>query len=193
MKPEDHIALRLAAIGVKPEEVKYVVISHLHSDHTGFIELFPNAKLYVHEDEFAQRYKQNEQSDDSNGGDMAFWLSQNLTWIKLFQAGTSGEEFELLPGLTILNFGPGHSYGMLGLLIDLPKTGKIILASDAVYNRENVGPPVKVAGNMYDRDGFIRTIEKVTAYADKIGAQLWYGHDEPQFAALIKSPNGYYE
>jgi glyoxylase-like metal-dependent hydrolase (beta-lactamase superfamily II) len=192
MTPEDHIARRLAALGVTPEEIKFVIVSHLHADHSGFLELFKNAKLFVHEDEFTQRAKLYALGDSSAGslGDLAYWISQKLSW-ELIPAGEA--ERELLPGVKILNLGPGHAFGMLGLLVELPKTGKILLAGDAVYNHENVGPPVRLAGNVYDKNGFVSTIERVVRYAEDIGARLWYGHDEEQFANLIKSTEGYYE
>jgi glyoxylase-like metal-dependent hydrolase (beta-lactamase superfamily II) len=82
---------------------------------------------------------------------------------------------------------------MLGLMVELPKTGKLLLAGDAVYNRENIGPPVRLAGNMYDAAGFVRTIEWTVDFAARADAQLWYGHDEEQFSGLIKSDEGYYE
>jgi glyoxylase-like metal-dependent hydrolase (beta-lactamase superfamily II) len=192
MRPEDHIERRLAAIGVKPSDIRRVVVSHLHADHSGFLELFKDAEFFVHEDEFTQRVKRYALGDASAGsnGDIAFWISLGLRWTLIPR---DEPEREILPGVRILNFGPGHSFGMLGLLADLPRTGKILLAGDAVYNRENVGPPVRLPGNVYDREGFVRSVEGIAARAGDEGALLWYGHDEAQFAALLKSPEGFYE
>ncbi len=39
---------------------------------------------------------------------------------------------EEYPGIRVLNFGPGHAYGMMGLLVTLPESGNYIVASDAV-------------------------------------------------------------
>jgi len=192
MSPEDHIVSRLAALNVSPSDVKKVVVSHLHADHTGFLELFTNAEFYVHENELGERLKLYALQDSSAGslGDIELWLTCRLKW-NLIKADEKSRE--IARGVTILNFGPGHAFGMLGLLVELPKTGKILLAGDAVYNHENAGPPVKLAGNMYDKDGFVSTIESVVKYAGDIGAQLWYGHDEEQYSRLIKSTEGYYE
>src|ERR1700744_4288807 len=38
---------QLAKIGVKPDQIKYVGISHYHSDHTGQIDSFPKATLLI--------------------------------------------------------------------------------------------------------------------------------------------------
>ncbi|MDR2089841.1 MAG: N-acyl homoserine lactonase family protein [Clostridiales Family XIII bacterium] len=192
MRPEDHIQNRLAALGFEPKDIRRVVVSHLHADHSGHLELFKEAEFFVHEDEFTQRVKLYALNDPSAGsnGDMAFWISQGLRWTPIPR---EEPERELLPGVRLLNFGPGHSFGMLGLLVELPKTGKILLAGDAVYNRENVGPPVRLPGNVFDREGFVRSVESIVRRAKDEGALLWYGHDEAQFAALLKSPAGYYE
>ncbi|MDR2358081.1 MAG: N-acyl homoserine lactonase family protein [Oscillospiraceae bacterium] len=192
MRPEDHIVCRLAALGVGTGDIDHLVISHLHADHSGFLEMFTNAKVYVHEDELTQRLKLYAKGDASAGslGDIALWLASKPDWELV---AASERVRTILPGVDIYNLGPGHAFGMLGLLVDLPKTGKLLLAGDAVYNRENVGPPVRLAGNMYDADGFVRTIEWAVEFTATTGARLWYGHDEEQFAGLIKSTEGYYE
>ena len=40
-----------AALGYKPEQVTKILVTHKHSDHTGELKSFPNAKIYVNEDE----------------------------------------------------------------------------------------------------------------------------------------------
>jgi glyoxylase-like metal-dependent hydrolase (beta-lactamase superfamily II) len=192
MRPEDHIKSRLAALGAAPGDIKYVIVSHLHADHSGYLELFQNAEFFVHEDEFTRRVKLYALGDDSagSGGDIAFWISLGLRWSLI---PADEPERELLPGVRLLNFGPGHSFGMLGLLIELPKSGKLLFAGDAVYNSENVGPPVRLPGNVYDAAGFVGSIERIVARAKNEGALLLYGHDEAQFARLVKSTEGYYE
>ena len=40
-----------AALGYKPEQVKKILLTHKHSDHSGELKSFPNAKIYVNADE----------------------------------------------------------------------------------------------------------------------------------------------
>src|SRR5207248_461385 len=40
--PEQSIEAQLAKAGVKPDDIRYVVISHMHLDHAGNIAKFPN-------------------------------------------------------------------------------------------------------------------------------------------------------
>src|SRR4030081_3701443 len=45
--PKVSIVDQLAKIDVKPEQIKYVGISHYHGDHTGQIASFPTATLLI--------------------------------------------------------------------------------------------------------------------------------------------------
>ena len=40
-----------AALGYKPEQVTKILLTHKHGDHSGELRSFPNAKIYVNEDE----------------------------------------------------------------------------------------------------------------------------------------------
>lgn len=40
-----------AALGYRPEQVTKILVTHKHMDHTGELRSFPNAKIYVNEDE----------------------------------------------------------------------------------------------------------------------------------------------
>jgi glyoxylase-like metal-dependent hydrolase (beta-lactamase superfamily II) len=42
-----------AALGYKPEQVTKILLTHRHSDHSGELRSFPNAKIYVNADEMA--------------------------------------------------------------------------------------------------------------------------------------------
>ena len=40
-----------AALGYEPEQVAAILLTHKHADHSGELKSFPNAKIYVNEDE----------------------------------------------------------------------------------------------------------------------------------------------
>lgn len=190
VEEEDRLLNRLAAINVTPEEVKYIVLSHLHSDHTGYIERFPNAEIYVSDREFTGIVKEFGLGIGLNDRDVEYWIPLKLKWNLI---PDDEKEVKLLNGITILNLGPGHSYGMLGLLVDFQNAGKIIIASDAIYTSENVGPPVKLPGNMLDEEGYRKTIDRIVELAKTENASVWFGHDIDQFNGLIQSTDGFYE
>src|ERR1700680_2229712 len=51
MTKDDAIPAQLAKIGLKTDDIKYVVAGHLHLDHGGNISQFPNSTLVVQDDE----------------------------------------------------------------------------------------------------------------------------------------------
>ena len=42
------ILYQLEQLGIKPDEIKTVILSHMHNDHAGCVEYFPNAEFIVH-------------------------------------------------------------------------------------------------------------------------------------------------
>ncbi|MDN4527142.1 AhlS family quorum-quenching N-acyl homoserine lactonase [Fictibacillus fluitans] len=184
---------RLEELNVRPQDIKYVVASHLHLDHAGCLELFTNATIIVHEDELSgalQTYARNEKEGAYIWGDIDAWIKNNLQWKTIKR---NEDQIHLAEGISLLNFGSGHAWGMLGLQINMPETGGIILASDAIYTAESFGPPVKPPGIIYDSLGYLNAVEKIRRLANQTNSQVWFGHDTNQFKTFRKSTEGYYE
>src|SRR5262249_16616010 len=103
----------LAALGVKPADVRYVAISHWHPDHTGNVDEFPDATVIIQKAErdyvitLPQKPFSPEHKMQQIEGDKA-----------LFGDGS----------LTILST-PGHTPGHQSLLVHLPKTGYVVLSA----------------------------------------------------------------
>lgn len=190
---ECYLINRLEQLKVRPEEIKYVVASHLHLDHAGCLELFTNATIIVHETELANTMKTYAMTKNMGAyvwADVDAWVKNDLSWRTI---RPKEEEVPLVDGVKILNFGSGHAWGMLGLHVQLPGTGGIILASDAVYSAQNYGPPVMIPGIIYDSVGYVNTVERIKEYAARTRSQVWFGHDSEQFNGFIKSTEGCYE
>lgn len=184
---------RLEQLKVRPEDIRYVVASHLHLDHAGCLEMFTNAEIIVHDDELMRTMKQYAINKDMGAyiwADIEAWVRKGLHWrtIKPHE-----KEVPLVDGVSILNFGSGHAWGMLGLFVQLAEHGNLILASDAIYTSENIGPPIRIPGIIYDSVGYTATVERILQMANERNARVWYGHDRRQFSELIKSTEGYYE
>ncbi|OXM83918.1 AhlS family quorum-quenching N-acyl homoserine lactonase [Paenibacillus rigui] len=190
---ECYLHNRLEQLKVRPEEIKYVIASHLHLDHAGCLEMFTNATIIVHEDELngtLQSYARNQKEGAYIWADIDAWIKNHLQWKTVKR---SEDNLELAEGIKIVNFGSGHAWGMLGLHIEMPETGGIILASDAIYTAESYGPPVKPPGIIYDSIGYRNTVEKIRTLAQRTNSQVWFGHDSEQFKQFRKSTEGYYE
>ena len=181
---------RLAQAGVRPEEIRCVVLSHLHLDHAGGVHLFPNAEVLVQSGEL-DRVMEDARRDTLGmfhlRCDVDNWARSGVKWNPVKE-----ERLTLCEGVTVLNLGPGHSFGMLALLVELA-AGKFLLVSDAVYSAAHYGPPAQLSGYMENEQGYFSTIERLRALAQETGAQVLYGHDMAQFQTLKKSPAEWYE
>jgi N-acyl homoserine lactone hydrolase len=183
---------RLDAMGVGPDQIKHVVLSHLHCDHAGCVEYFRKSQVIVHEDEFLGAFRQYALQDDSTPyvvKDLERMSHAHLNWREI---GRTEPDQTLVSGVKILNFGPGHARGMLGLEVALRSQPGVILVSDACYTAENYGP-AKQPGISYDSRGIAMTVQRIKALAANSGFDVWFGHDAAQFATVRKATEGHYE
>lgn len=155
---------RLAAAGIRPEEVERVILTHAHWDHSLNVDCFPNAEVLLHIDEL--NYTAAPSPLD--------WATP--VWIAdiLGRARTSGvrDGDEIEPGVRIMAT-PGHSPGSLSVLVESGE-GVIGLVGDALPNRA-------AAGYMAPRLVFW-DLDEAKASAQKIVDScrfIYPGHDRP--------------
>ena len=187
-----HRNSRLAQLGLKPADISVVVLSHLHLDHAGGAHFFPRAKVYVQQEEL--EWVLSDYAADTLDlfhvqCDAENWEKAGIQWQAVPR---ETETLPLCDGITILNLGPGHSYGMLGLHVKL-KSGGFLLVADAAYSAKHYGPPAQFSGAVNDREGYLRTMEYLREYSTAHKAAVLFGHDPEQFSSLKKSTEGYYE
>jgi glyoxylase-like metal-dependent hydrolase (beta-lactamase superfamily II) len=119
---------QLARIGVRPEQVSMVGISHYHGDHTGQARAFPNARMLMGAADLSVlRGRSAEQQ-----ADLAPWLTGGgqVTEVQgdldVFQDGS----------VVMLNL-PGHTPGHHALLVRLA-SGPVMLSGDTYHFTEQV-------------------------------------------------------
>jgi N-acyl homoserine lactone hydrolase len=104
----------MTELGVQPNEVKKVILTHLHFDHAEGMAAWPQRQTYVHKIETEAPYAQ------VVAGQLEM---ANLEVLE-------GEEGEIAPGLRWI-LTPGHSDGLMTLLVDTDD-GLVAIASDCV-------------------------------------------------------------
>lgn len=188
-----HLPNRLEQLGLGPDDIKHVVLSHMHSDHAGCVEFFRKSQIIVHRNEYdvALEYHKRKDIDSSYAWqDFEQWLKQDLNWRFIED---HEKELPLTEKITLLNWGAGHAAGMLGLDVALDETGHVILASDAVFTMKNYGPPARSQGYSVAPGNAAGTVEQIRTRAGRLSAQVWCGHDMAQFMSLRHSTEGWYE
>ncbi len=192
---EDRLEARLAELGLTASDIDLLVLTHLHLDHAGGLGLFAGTRagqrVLVHEQELKQALYEvfSGPSDHASGylrGDFA-----GLPGIT-FEPVETEEGLWLADDLQLLWL-PGHTAGLLGVMLDLERSGSIIYASDAVNSAANYGPPAHLPANSYDSRAMLRSIERVRALARRKGATVLFGHDLDQYRGLRHAPAAYYD
>lgn len=182
-RPYDLLVEQLALCGVQPEQIDYLVLSHLHYDHAGKIDLFTKAQVTVQRQELEEALYQSHVVDP-NG----VYRQEDLDAVKAWRPVEG--ELELLPGIRLIPL-PGHSAGLQGMEITLPESGRWLITSDACYTAENYGPPAKLPGVLYDTDTYQASLQKIHRLAQQGPVTLMFGHDPVQFARWRKAPDCY--
>jgi len=182
----------LKQLGISPDDINTIILSHMHNDHAGCVEFFPKAKFIVAEAEFSaclKAYAMHRYMSSYIWKDTDTWTKMNLNWSLLDR---EDGDIQVAKGVTILNLGPGHAPGMLALKVDLENQGSVILASDCLYNKNNyeklIGP-----GICYDSRGWLRTAKTLKKIASESEASVWYGHDAEQFSTLRSGYTDFYD
>lgn len=184
---EQNLEIQLAMCGVRKEQIDTVILSHMHFDHTGNIRLFKNADIYVPKEDFIMAQTTVRLCDDP---DTYCGYCKNDMDIVVKQYHLVEEDFEIIPGVEVVNL-PGHTPGVLGLVIHLEKEGTFIFPMDAVYTNEIYGPPAKASGLLFDRTQYFKSIERVRMLQKKYNATVIPAHDWDLFKTLKKTPQFY--
>jgi glyoxylase-like metal-dependent hydrolase (beta-lactamase superfamily II) len=185
--PDQTLVEQLALAGARPEEIKTVVMSHLHLDHAGNLRLFKHADVYVHrrELEHAQSVVHSSPDPAMHGAYVRADIEVEVKRYHLVD-----EDCELARGVEMIGL-PGHTPGLMGLMVRT-SSGALIFPQDALYARRNYGPPAKASGIMHDSIAFFQSIEKARRLAQERNARVMFSHDMEFFRTMKRAPE-YYE
>ena len=179
----DELVRQLALCKTAPEEIDYVIMSHLHNDHAGNMGLFQNAQIIVQRQELSDALVESH-VEAPYGIYHREDVDANVSW-KLVEG-----RHQLLNGIELIPF-PGHTRGLQGMMLTLKNTGKMIITSDACYGRENYGPPVRLSSVAVDDKLSVDSMEAIRRIAEENHARVIFGHDLQQFETLKKAPDFY--
>jgi N-acyl homoserine lactone hydrolase len=178
MGPEDLLESRLGQLGLGLGDVTHVFNTHLHFDHCGQNFLFADAPILVHKAHYEAALT-----------GPAF-PNENFDLPNLHYELFEGDSVELFPGVTTLTT-HGHAPYHQSLLIELPSSGPILLAVDAIYTRPNLEQGAW--GSQADPVAAKAGGEMLAAVARDRGALLVFGHDPQQWTELRRGPEGFYD
>ncbi len=183
MKKEEAPIEALSKLGIKPEDISYIIQTHLHLDHAGSTRFFPNAKVIVQLNELRYAFFPDPLMD-------AAYIKNDIKDPNIKYEPIVGFR-SLFNGKIFIIPTPGHTPGHQSILVRLQKHPPVIITGDSIYLRDNFEKniPSGFALNFADA---AYSVESLGELAKAEGAQIWFGHD-PEFFKTIKLAPEYYE
>ena len=126
----------LVDIGIPLDTIDSVVVTHLHYDHAGGLDQFPDAKLHLQEAEMAYATGPCMCHDALK---MPFTADHICETVKRVYSGKvifHNGDAQIAPGITVYHVG-GHSRGLQCVVVETAN-GPVVLASDASHYYENL-------------------------------------------------------
>lgn len=182
IKPSDAVA----KLGIKPDDVSEIFVTHMHWDHAGGLDLFPKARVWIQKDEFGYYTGEAWQSPRTHGGidaaDVLSIVKRNLEGNVKFVNGDS----ETLRGIWAY-IGGRHTHASQYLAVNT-KAGIVVLASDNLYLYENLEKHVPVAQTL-DADSNLKAQDKMKQLVTDTRLII-PGHDPAVFTKFPKPGGG---
>lgn len=172
---------QLAKVNVKPEQIKYIGISHYHGDHIGGAQFLTNATLLMGKGDW-DVISSPKVPQGQNPTPLKHWISE-------------GGKVEPVPldkdvfgdGTVLMLYTPGHTPGHHSLLVKLAHMGPVLLSGDAAHFRENYDTN-GVPGFNYDRAQTIASLDRIRKLVSGQKATFVIQHDARDVSKLPVAP-----
>ena len=180
LREDQGIVPQLAKVGVKPEDIDIVVLTHLHWDHVGNVSSFPNAQFILSRDEL--RFALDPVpylclAYEALQVGMQPEILRVIDRIKVVDM----EEREIAEGVKIIPL-PGHTPGSIGVVVET-EDGPYVVAGDAVPKYQNIKGvpeerlPYLISGIYTDMVAMWKSFERVDEIIHHDFLRVIPGHD----------------
>lgn len=126
----------LAAVGSAAEDVDTAIVTHLHYDHAGTLDHWPNARFHLQEAEMGYATGRCMCDEALRHPFTADHVCQMVRHVYSGRVQFHAGDGEVAPGITVHHVG-GHSKGMMFVRVKTAR-GWVVLASDAAHFYENM-------------------------------------------------------
>jgi glyoxylase-like metal-dependent hydrolase (beta-lactamase superfamily II) len=183
---------------MKPSDFTDLIVTHLHTDHAGNVPMFAkgNTRIIVHEDEL--RGCVTEKGGLLRDDLLTLWgvtspqgfTRKDFACLLPDRATTVFADQEIHRGVWTVSL-PGHTWGTMGVAVNLPHSGWILLASDHIYLSASYGDPFM--GNLLNQDPrrWAHSALKVRRLVEKYRMRVLPGHDNKIIVPDAASEKGF--
>jgi glyoxylase-like metal-dependent hydrolase (beta-lactamase superfamily II) len=177
----------LKRLGITPEEVTDVVVTHMHWDHADGVDLFPKAQVWIQKDEFDYYTRTARQPGGDRTGLVPDFV---LALVKLNNLGrvrlVDGDAKEIIPGVTVYT-GGRHTFASQYVGVNTT-AGRVVIASDNLYLYENLDKHLPIA-QTFDAKSNLAAQDRMKKLAAS-PRLIIPGHDPEVFVRFSKPCNG---
>jgi N-acyl homoserine lactone hydrolase len=173
---------QLKQIDLKPDNIRYVILSHTHFDHTGNITLFPHTVFLMQKSEY-QYIEHQGKPGFSRVDQQVLRILKNQPKILL-----NGDYDVFGDGTIKVLSTPGHTPGHESLEILLSHQGVIILSGDLYHTRKAYREKLIPVFNTSSAET-LSSMNRINAILRNTHGRLIIQHDESDFSSLPKFPN----
>jgi 4-pyridoxolactonase len=196
---EQTIPGALATVGLKPEDINYVINSHYHFDHCGGNKHLTKACTICHAKELeasgnCQPFEHLGYSDLTFAPEMARKMGKTLPpdpaldiYTPRFE--TLAGDQEIAKGVWLMET-PGHTAGHYSLLVELKGRRPMLFTADACYGKKNMDMMV-ISSFHLDPVASVKSMQRLKDLAAKHDAELFYSHDPESYPSYLKAPAYY--
>ena len=136
-RPTDYVrpSEAVAELGIRPEDVTDIIVSHVHWDHADGVDLFPRARVWIQREEYEHHIgPEGQVLANAVDADVAAMFARLRAEGRV--SLIDGDAREALPGITVYT-GGRHTFASqyVGVRTD---GGTVVLASDNLYLYENL-------------------------------------------------------
>lgn len=178
---------QLAEVGLKPDDIGRVAISHTHGDHIGNVALFPHSTIVMQRAEYDWIHSANGPNDNVN---QLMALARNLLGTPKNLQLIDGDTDVFGDGSVTLLSTPGHTPGHQSLLVHLKNSGFIILSGDVAHLEENFEKNIVPSLNT-DKGESIASMARVRHLIAEYNAKFFINHDKSETDKLKLVPAFY--
>lgn len=172
----ERLVPQLARIGVTPDSITFLGISHYHYDHTGQMADFPGATLIMGKKDLEVARSRGSLTDRFGP-----WLGDQAKLVEV-----TGDHDVFGDGRVRLLAMPGHTPGHSALLVELT-SGPVLLSGDQYHFHEQVTNRGVPAFN-FDRAQTLASHDRFDRLAANLGATVIIQHDPRDIEKLPLYP-----
>ena len=174
---------QMAGMDITPHDIDFASYSHFHYDHVGAANAFKQATLLIQQAEYDAAFLHPETNPVFNPS----LYNETKTSSRVFLNG----DYDVFgDGTVVIISSPGHTPGHSTLLLDLARTGKILLSGDLYHfeaSRALRRPPTFNT----DPEETVRSYDKIERVLKETGATLWIEHNKALADTLRRAPAFY--